>query len=230
MLIRGDHDLNAVKAEKLPQVASPLRMATEEEIRAAIGAGPGSLGPVALPIPCIADRAVVKVADFSAGANQDGKHWFGLNWVRDLPLPEVADLRNVVAGDPSPDGVGRLTIARGIVRADSVTQVSLLSRLAAQGGARLLPVLQRLVPQIDPQAAPVPVLLALIGVLVSAGGEDAERLVADHVSRTRWRTPLRTWRLRSAGRAALRSIRQGGAPSARRGPARSPADRTGDER
>jgi prolyl-tRNA synthetase len=114
LLVRGDHELNTVKAVKLPQVASPLRMATEEEIRAAIGAGPGSLGPVDLPIPCIADRAVGKVADFSAGANQDGKHWFGLNWGRDLPLPEIADLRNVVAGDPSPDGVGRLTIARGI--------------------------------------------------------------------------------------------------------------------
>ena len=114
LLIRGDHELNAIKAEKLPQVASPLRMATEEEIRAAIGAGPGSLGPLGLPIPCIADRAVAKTADFTAGANQDGRHWFGLNWARDLPLPEVADLRNVVAGDPSPDGVGRLTIARGI--------------------------------------------------------------------------------------------------------------------
>ncbi len=114
LLVRGDHELNSTKAEKLPQVASPLRMATEQEIRAAIGAGPGSLGPLELPIPCIADRAVAKVADFSAGANQDGRHWFGLNWGRDLPLPEVADLRNVVAGDPSPDGIGRLTIARGI--------------------------------------------------------------------------------------------------------------------
>ncbi|NEX20216.1 proline--tRNA ligase [Thiorhodococcus mannitoliphagus] len=114
LLVRGDHELNAVKAEKLPQVAAPLRMATEEEIRAAVGAGPGSLGPKDLPIPCIADRTVAVAADFSAGANQDGKHWFGLNWGRDLPLPEVADLRNVVEGDPSPDGKGTLTIARGI--------------------------------------------------------------------------------------------------------------------
>jgi prolyl-tRNA synthetase len=114
LLVRGDHELNATKAEKLPQVASPLRMATEEEIRAAVGAGPGSLGPLGLPIPCIADRAVAVAADFSAGANQDGQHWFGLNWGRDLTLPEVADLRNVAEGDPSPDGVGRLTIARGI--------------------------------------------------------------------------------------------------------------------
>ncbi|CAD7857013.1 MAG: Prolyl-tRNA synthetase (EC 6.1.1.15), bacterial type [Olavius algarvensis Gamma 1 endosymbiont] len=114
LLIRGDHALNPAKAEKLPQVATPLRMATEAEIHAAIGAGPGSLGPLNLPIPYIADRTVAVTADFSAGANQDGKHWFGINWGRDLPLPEVADLRNVQAGDPSPDGKGTLTIARGI--------------------------------------------------------------------------------------------------------------------
>ncbi|MGB5736072.1 MAG: proline--tRNA ligase [Thiohalocapsa sp.] len=114
LLVRGDHELNAVKAEKLPQVASPLRMATEEEIRAAIGAGPGSLGPKDLAIPTLVDRAAAVAADFSAGANQDGKHWFGLNWGRDLPKPQVADLRNVVDGDPSPDGHGQITIARGI--------------------------------------------------------------------------------------------------------------------
>jgi prolyl-tRNA synthetase len=114
LLVRGDHELNAVKAEKLPQVASPLRMATEDEIRAAIGAGPGSLGPKELTIPMLVDRAAAVAADFSAGANQDGKHWFGLNWGRDLPEPQVADLRNVVDGDPSPDGHGQITIARGI--------------------------------------------------------------------------------------------------------------------
>jgi len=114
LVVRGDHELNAIKAAKLPQVAEPLRMAGEAEIRAAVGAGPGSLGPRDLPIPCIVDRAAAVAADFSAGANQDGKHWFGLNWGRDLPLPEVADLRNVVAGDPSPDGQGQITLARGI--------------------------------------------------------------------------------------------------------------------
>jgi prolyl-tRNA synthetase len=114
LLVRGDHELNAIKAEKLPGVAAPLRMATEAEIREAIGAGPGSLGPKDLPIPCIVDRTVAVTGDFSAGANQDGKHWFGLNWGRDLPLPEVADLRNVIDGDPSPDGEGHLKIARGI--------------------------------------------------------------------------------------------------------------------
>ena len=114
LLVRGDHELNAVKTEKLPRVASPLRMATEDEIRAAIGAGPGSLGPRKLAVPYIVDRAAAVASDFSAGANSDGKHWFGLNWGRDLPLPEVADLRNVVEGDPSPDGKGAITIARGI--------------------------------------------------------------------------------------------------------------------
>ena len=114
LLVRGDHELNAVKAEKLAQVASPLRMADEAEIRAAIGAGPGSLGPVNLPVPFIADRSVACMADFGAGANIEDKHYFGINWERDLPAPEVADLRNIVDGDPSPDGKGILSIARGI--------------------------------------------------------------------------------------------------------------------
>ena len=114
LLVRGDHELNTVKAEKLPQVASPLEFASEEDIRAAIGAGPGSLGPVKLPIPCIADRTVAVMADFSAGANIEDKHYFGINWQRDVALPEVADLRNVQEGDASPDGKGTLSIKRGI--------------------------------------------------------------------------------------------------------------------
>lgn len=114
LMVRGDHELNEIKAEKLPEVAEPLRFATEEEIRKAIGAGPGSLGPVNLNIPCIVDRSIAAMSDFSAGANQDGKHYFNINWERDLALPEVADLRNVEEGDPSPDGEGTLTIARGI--------------------------------------------------------------------------------------------------------------------
>ncbi|MBL3599197.1 MAG: proline--tRNA ligase [gamma proteobacterium endosymbiont of Lamellibrachia anaximandri] len=115
LLVRGDHELNEIKAEKLPQVAIPLTFADEEQIRAAVGAGTGSLGPVNLNIPLFVDRAVAQMADFSAGANQDGKHQFGINWGRDLPEPEtIADLRNVVEGDPSPDGSGTLTIARGI--------------------------------------------------------------------------------------------------------------------
>ncbi|MGL5120560.1 MAG: proline--tRNA ligase [Plesiomonas shigelloides] len=114
LLVRGDHELNEIKAQKLPLVADPLEMADEAEIRAAIGAGPGSLGPVNLPLPIIADRAVIMLSDFAAGANQDGKHLFGINWERDLPLADVADIRNVVEGDPSPDGHGSLQIKRGI--------------------------------------------------------------------------------------------------------------------
>ena len=114
LIVRGDHELNEIKAANLEQVASPLQMANEAEIRAAIGAGPGSLGPVNLPIPCIIDRSVALMSDFAAGANIEDKHYFGVNWERDLPLPEVADLRNVVAGDPSPDGQGTLEIKRGI--------------------------------------------------------------------------------------------------------------------
>ncbi|EMH3903265.1 proline--tRNA ligase [Escherichia coli] len=114
LLVRGDHELNEVKAEKLPQVASPLTFATEEEIRAVVKAGPGSLGPVNMPIPVVIDRTVAAMSDFTAGANIDGKHYFGINWDRDVATPEVADIRNVVAGDPSPDGQGTLLIKRGI--------------------------------------------------------------------------------------------------------------------
>ncbi|WJV53081.1 proline--tRNA ligase [Prodigiosinella aquatilis] len=114
LLVRGDHELNEVKAEKFEPIANPLTFATEEEIRATIGAGPGSLGPVNLPVPVIIDRTVAVMSDFSAGANIDGKHYFGINWERDMALPQVADIRNVVEGDRSPDGKGTLLIKRGI--------------------------------------------------------------------------------------------------------------------
>ncbi|WP_137886608.1 proline--tRNA ligase [Pseudomonas sp. 2FE] len=114
LIIRGDHELNEIKAANLAQVASPLVFASEAELRNAIGAGAGSLGPLNLPLPCIIDRSVALMSDFAIGANIDDKHYFGVNWERDLPLPEVADLRNVVAGDPSPDGQGTLVIKRGI--------------------------------------------------------------------------------------------------------------------
>ncbi|MEX0624272.1 proline--tRNA ligase [Saccharospirillum sp.] len=114
LLIRGDHELNEIKAEKQPGVKAPLTMADEAAIRAAVGAGPGSLGPVGLPIPMIIDRAVSIMADFGAGANEDNKHWFGINWERDVALPHIADLRSVVEGDPSPDGKGTLLIKKGI--------------------------------------------------------------------------------------------------------------------
>ncbi|MDN5449653.1 MAG: proline--tRNA ligase, partial [Enterobacterales bacterium] len=114
LLVRGDHELNEVKAEKLEMVASPLTFATEAEIRAVVNAGPGSLGPINMTVPVVVDRTVAMMSDFGAGANIDGKHYFGINWERDLPLPQVADIRNVVAGDPSPDGKGTLLIKRGI--------------------------------------------------------------------------------------------------------------------
>lgn len=114
LIVRGDHTLNEIKAANHPAVASPLEFASDAEIEAACGANPGSLGPKDLGIPCIIDRSVAFISDFAAGANQDGKHWFGLNWERDLAIPEIADLRNVLAGDPSPDGQGVLEIKRGI--------------------------------------------------------------------------------------------------------------------
>lgn len=114
LIVRGDHELNPIKATKLARVATPLTFASEEEIRAIVGAGPGSLGPVKLPIDIIVDREVAVISDFAAGANEDGYHWFNINWGRDLELPPVADLRNVVAGDLSPCGTGTLEIKRGI--------------------------------------------------------------------------------------------------------------------
>lgn len=114
LILRGDDELNPVKAEKLPRVKKPLSFATEERIRAAVGAGPGSLGPVGLNLPFVVDRAAALLADFTCGANQDGRHFTGVNWERDVSLPEVVDLRTVRAGDPSPDGRGELQIARGI--------------------------------------------------------------------------------------------------------------------
>ncbi|AKH90034.2 proline--tRNA ligase [Edwardsiella tarda] len=114
LLVRGDHELNEVKAEKLELVATPLTFANEAEIRALVNAGPGSLGPVNLPLPIVVDRAVAAMSDFAAGANIDGKHYFGINWERDVALPQVADIRNVVEGDPSLDGHGTLLIKRGI--------------------------------------------------------------------------------------------------------------------
>ena len=114
IIMRGDHELNEIKAAKHPLLTDPIQMATEEEIRAAIGAGPGSLGPVGLNMPVLVDRAAAVANDFSAGANKDGKHFFGLNWGRDVELGEIVDLRNVIEGDPSPCGKGKITIARGI--------------------------------------------------------------------------------------------------------------------
>ncbi|WP_318473125.1 proline--tRNA ligase [Photobacterium leiognathi] len=114
LLVRGDHELNEIKAENLDWVASPLEMATEEEIRQFVNAGPGSLGPVGLELPFIVDRTVAVMSDFAAGANIDDKHHVGINWGRDVELGRVEDLRNVVEGDPSPCGQGTLMLKRGI--------------------------------------------------------------------------------------------------------------------
>ncbi len=114
LLLRGDHELNAIKAAKLPQVADPLVMATPAQVREATGADPGSVGPVGLTIPVICDRAAAALSHFICGANRDGFHLVDVCWGRDLPEPTVADIRNVVEGDPSPDGQGSLVIRRGI--------------------------------------------------------------------------------------------------------------------
>ena len=114
LVIRGDHELNELKAEKHPLVDSPLEMASEADIIAAIGAKPGSLGPVGLTMPILVDRTANVMADFVAGANKDDEHYSGINWDRDVTQYEVADLRNIVEGDPSPCGNGTLNIKRGI--------------------------------------------------------------------------------------------------------------------
>ena len=114
LLVRGDHELNLAKAAKLEQVKKPLAFAAGETIRALFGAGPGSLGPVNFRGIVVADRTVAAMSDFVVGANEDDYHLTGVNIGRDFPEPVVADIRNVVAGDASPDGKGRLDILRGI--------------------------------------------------------------------------------------------------------------------
>ncbi|WP_374339648.1 proline--tRNA ligase [Leeia sp.] len=114
LMVRGDHSLNEIKAEKLPQVKVPLTFSSPEAIREAFGANPGSLGPVNFPGTVVMDRTVDRMADFVIGANEDDQHYTGANIGRDFPEPLVADIRDVVAGDPSPDGKGTLEICRGV--------------------------------------------------------------------------------------------------------------------
>jgi len=111
LLVRGDHALNEVKTQKL---IGAFRFATDKEIESALHCKAGYIGPVKAQTRVIADRTVAAMSDFVCGANEEGFHLAGVNWGRDLPEPQVADLRNVVAGDPSPDGKGKLEIARGI--------------------------------------------------------------------------------------------------------------------
>ncbi len=114
LVLRGDHELNALKAARLPGIATPFAFAGADEVRAATGVSPGSIGPVGLSVPVFVDHAAAQLHDFVCGANHDGWHLCGVNWGRDLPEPRTADLRNVVDGDPAPDGSGRLSIRRGI--------------------------------------------------------------------------------------------------------------------
>ncbi|MCB1691570.1 MAG: proline--tRNA ligase [Pseudomonadales bacterium] len=114
IVLRGDHQLNEVKAAKAEEVASPLTMAAEAEIRAATGSGLGSLGPVGLEMPILVDRDAAAIANFVCGANRDGYHHINVNWQRDASATRVLDLRDVLEGDPSPDGKGTLSFKRGI--------------------------------------------------------------------------------------------------------------------
>lgn len=114
LIVRGDHELNEVKAENLEQVLAPFEFADEADIRKAIGAGPGSLGPVELSIPVIVDHSVAVMSDFAAGANQDGMHYTGINWERDIAEAPAADLRNIIEGEASPCGQGTIALLRGI--------------------------------------------------------------------------------------------------------------------
>jgi prolyl-tRNA synthetase len=116
VLIRGDHELNEIKVGKLDGLKGGFRFATEAEILDTFGCKPGYLGPIGTrrPVRVVADRTVANMSDFVSGANDEGYHYTGVNWGRDLPEPVVADVRSVVAGDPSPDRKGVLAIQRGI--------------------------------------------------------------------------------------------------------------------
>jgi prolyl-tRNA synthetase len=116
LLVRGDHELNEIKARKLPELSDGFRFASEAEIIEYFGCEPGYLGPIGLrkPVTVIADRTVALMSDFVCGANEKDHHFTGANWVRDIPESSVADIRKVVTGDASPSGKGTLSIARGI--------------------------------------------------------------------------------------------------------------------
>jgi prolyl-tRNA synthetase len=154
LVLRGDHELNPVKAQQLPGVANPLRMAAPERIARELGAQVGFLGPVGLRCRVYADHAALALADFVCGANERDAHLTGVNWLRDLPEPTAADLRNVVAGDPSPTGKGTLSIARGI----EVGHVFKLgTKYSAAMGANFL----------DEQGRSAPLLMGCYGIGVT---------------------------------------------------------------
>ncbi len=114
LVLRGDHQLNEIKLAKIEGIASPLIFASEKQVMDIAGCKPGSIGPVGLSIRMLVDHSASNLADFVCGANEDGKHYTGTNWQRDCTITEIVDIRNVVDGDPSPDGQGTLSIARGI--------------------------------------------------------------------------------------------------------------------
>jgi prolyl-tRNA synthetase len=155
LVLRGDHELNALKAQKLPGVLSPLRMASAAEIEAATGSPPGFIGPLHLRgMPLYADHAALSVSDFVCGANERDLHFKGVNWERDLPSPPGVDLRNVVAGDPSPSGAGTLRIVRGI-------EVGHIFQLGRKYSSAMNAVV------LDEQGASIPMLMGCYGIGVT---------------------------------------------------------------
>jgi prolyl-tRNA synthetase len=154
LVLRGDHELNAVKAAKVPGVAAPLRFASAARIAAVIGCQPGSIGPVGLTVPVVVDHAAAMLADFVCGANRDDEHYTGANWRRDTGPAPSADLRNAVAGDPSPDGRGVLEIARGI-EVGHIFQLG--TKYSAALGATCL----------DEQGTAIPMLMGCYGIGVT---------------------------------------------------------------
>ncbi|MFT4799368.1 MAG: prolyl-tRNA synthetase, partial [Candidatus Azotimanducaceae bacterium] len=144
LVLRGDHQLNTVKAEKIKGVALPLTFADEADIKAKIGCSPGSIGPVALGIPVFVDRSAAAMVNFVCGANRDDYHLIGANWNRDAAANEVADLREVCEGDPSPDGKGVIKFKRGIEVAqvfqlgDTYTKAMNASVLDENGKAQVM--------------------------------------------------------------------------------------------
>lgn len=148
IILRGDHELNEIKAGKLPGVADPVRFATDDEIRAATGASPGSLGPVNSAIPYLVDREAAALADFVCGANEEGKHFTGVNWQVDCPLEDTAivDARNVVEGEAAPDGQGTLKFLRGIevghiFQLGTVYSEAMDAKVLGQDGRNLTPIM-----------------------------------------------------------------------------------------
>ena len=176
LVIRGDHELNPIKAARLPGVATPLKMAEADAITAAVGCEPGFLGPVGLDCPVYADHATSAMADFACGANKADQHLRGVNWVRDVPEPQFTDIRNAVDGDPSPDGRGTLRVARGI-EVGHVFQLG--SKYSESMGATVL----------DAEGREQPMLMGCYGVGVT-------RLVAAAIEQNNdergivWPTPI----------------------------------------